>query len=87
MSDAEQFRFRTKTVEVDAVRLSLDNQMAVALWCNGTPVEDGCVTMRSVEGGLVARPGDFVIREETGYHHPCPPDVFADRYELVGDDG
>jgi hypothetical protein len=87
MSRAEQFRFRTKTVEVDAVRLSLDNQMEVALWCNGTAVEDGRVTMRSVEGGLVARPGDFVIREDAGHYRPCPPGVFADRYELVSDDG
>jgi hypothetical protein len=83
MSDIEAFRFRVRPREVIAVRVSLDNQTQVAEWCDGLCVNDG-VLIRTMEGQMLAEPGDFVVRDSGG-HYTCPPDVFSDKFELVSD--
>ena len=80
---AQTFRFRVRPREVEAVRVNLDNQAEVAEWCGGLCINDG-VLVRTIEGQMVAGPGDFVVRDSGG-HYTCPPDVFRDKFELVPD--
>jgi len=35
------------------------------------------------EGGLLVCPGDWVITDADGSHHPCKPDLFERVYEPV----
>lgn len=37
----------------------------------------------TLEGVLLASPGDWIIRGVRGEVYPCKPDVFADTYEAV----
>ena len=72
----EPRRFRSRPVEVDAVRLNgRDNQLEVAVWCGGSPAEDGGVR---TGGRMLAKPGYWVVRGTDG--------EFAERYQLVGAD-
>ena len=39
----------------------------------------------TLEGTMIASPGDFIIRGVIGEIYPCKPDVFEKTYEPVGD--
>ena len=43
----------------------------------------------TLEGTMIASPGDWIIRGIKGEHYPCKPDIFAATYAPVGglDDG
>jgi len=43
--------------------------------------EDGTMLIRTLEGEMVARPGDWIIRGVKGELYPCKPDIFAATYE------
>ena len=80
----EPRRFRSRPVEVDAVRLNgRDNQLEVAVWCGGSPAEDGGVR---TAGRMLAKPGHWIVRGTDGAHFPCPPGEFAASYQLVESD-
>ena len=37
--------------------------------------------VKTLEGWLWARYGDYIIRGVQGEHYPCKPDIFAETYE------
>lgn len=37
--------------------------------------------IRTLEGDMLASPGDWIIRGVAGEHYPCRPDIFAETYE------
>jgi hypothetical protein len=37
----------------------------------------------TLEGRMLASPGDYIIRGVQGEYYPCKPDIFAATYELV----
>ena len=37
----------------------------------------------TLEGDLLARPGDWIIKGVQGEFYPCKPDIFAKTYEAV----
>jgi hypothetical protein len=39
--------------------------------------------IETLEGNMVAKPGDFIIRGVRGELYPCKPDIFNDTYEKV----
>lgn len=41
------------------------------------------LTVKSLEGGMLARPGDWIIRGVKGELYPCKPDIFAATYDQV----
>lgn len=59
-------------------------------WCGGTTypayepdrVERG-VHIKTLEGVMVAREGDWIIRGVQGEFYPCKPDIFEATYEEV----
>ena len=80
--------WRKKPVEIDA-RLfdpgtDYDEACAVVGWCGGTATEDGC-EISTLEGVMLARPGDMIIKGVAGEFYPCKPDVFAATYEPGGE--
>jgi len=40
---------------------------------------------RTLEGGHIVCPGDFIITGVQGEHYPCKPDIFEATYEVVED--
>jgi hypothetical protein len=47
------------------------------------PNPDGKLTIRTLEGDMIADIGDFIIKGVKGEIYPCKPDIFEQTYELV----
>lgn len=41
------------------------------------------ITILTLEGEMLAMPGDFIIKGVSGEFYPCKPDIFAKTYELA----
>lgn len=50
-------------------------------------VDGPCLVIRTLEGEMKAKPGDWIIREpfatDDRKFYPCKPDIFAATYEAV----
>ena len=83
--------YRKRPVWVEAIRLTKRNLTAVATWCNGTGVktvqpedahnrEDG-ISIPTLEGAVLGRIGDWIIKGVAGEFYPCKHDIFIKTYE------
>lgn len=43
------------------------------------------ITIPTLEGDMIAKHGDWIIKGVNGEFYPCKPDIFAATYERVGD--
>lgn len=93
--------FRKKPVIVEAIQWSGDlNELAsVQALDNHGPREDvriyPCPSrigetlhdlgIQTLEGVMLAKPGDWIIKGVAGEVYPCKPDIFAATYEQVMD--
>jgi hypothetical protein len=41
------------------------------------------VKIETLEGTMIARPGDWIITGVNGERYPCKPDIFEKTYELA----
>lgn len=41
--------------------------------------------VKTLEGGHIVTPGDWIITGVKGEHYPCKPDIFEMTYEPAGD--
>lgn len=46
-------------------------------------MQPGCLLVPTLEGDMLARPNDWIIRGVQGEFYPCKPDIFAATYEPV----
>jgi hypothetical protein len=78
-------KFRKKPVEIEArlwrggweaAKPLLDWIGAKASWC-----DDDTIRIQTLEGEMVARPGDFIIKGVKGEFYPCKQEIFALTYE------
>ena len=46
-------------------------------------MDDGTISIATLEGEMAAQPGDWVIRGIKGEFYPCKPDIFDATYEKV----
>ncbi len=90
--DNEARKFRKKPVVIDAIQWNGDNIFAVSEFMLPTaPVyvgkqftnADELVGIQTLEGLMVAKIGDWIIRGVKGELYPCKPDIFAATYEPV----
>lgn len=77
--------FRKKPVVIEARRLLVGSSNLVAglaLWCDGSYnyLEDS-ILIRTLEGSMIASPGDWIIKGIEGEFYPCKPHIFAATYE------
>lgn len=90
--------YRKKPVTVEARQmpgihscnpLSADAQdqiLALAAWCGGNFTRDAlgpCIEIDTLEGTLIARPDDWIIKGVQGEFYPFKPDIFAATHEAV----
>lgn len=94
---ASPTRWRKKPVEIEAMRIpsavsdapGVSEEVAeIARWCGGTatvllPNYRYQILIHTLEGLMVASPGDYVIRGVQGEFYACKPDIFADTYQEV----
>lgn len=80
-------KYRTRPRIVEAVEFTGKNAAELAEWIRtngGTCATGMCARgdlfIRTLEGDMEARAGDYVIRGVQGDFYPCKPDVFAETY-------
>lgn len=76
----------------------VDTCVAIAEWCSGISqmmltddepspnvrdLHGAHMIVPTLEGEMIARPGDWIIRGVKGEFYPCKPDIFAATYEAV----
>ena len=84
-------KYRKKPVVIEARRLTNENINEIAKWVNTTEAgfDDGfteCfVLIKTLEGDMYAKTGDYIIKGVKGEFYPCKPDIFEMTYEEVSD--
>lgn len=89
----EPVRYRKKPVEIEAIQyLPHENCREVGKFM-GFDGDDMCdetenveYAIETLEGVMMAQPGDWIIRGVKGEFYPCKPDIFEQTYEKVLDD-
>jgi hypothetical protein len=81
-------KFRKKPVVIEAVqyrgRKYRDEIIAFGADClpeNWMDRTDETLFVKTLEGGHIANPGDWIIKGVKGEFYPCKPDIFAATYE------
>ena len=79
-------KYRKKPVVIEAFRWTLDEVPVWWLYRNDLVIQDvhlQTVAIPTLEGTLIAKPGDYIIQGIKGEIYPCKPDIFEATYELV----
>jgi hypothetical protein len=85
-------KFRTKQVEIEAMQFTPETLDECVAFCGGRyeyrtggmgPPFGEAIAIDTLEGAMLALPGDFIIRGLKGEFYPCKPDIFALKYEPV----
>lgn len=84
-------KFRKKQVVVNAVQWMKNNFKEIEEFYPNVEMEEihpygdksGNLLIRTLEGTMVARPGDWVVMGIQGEFYPCKPDIFAATYEPI----
>lgn len=79
-------RYRKKPVEIEALRFTQASCTEAMGWCGGTLGltalgAANSLTIHTLEGDMVAKVGDWIIRGVKGEFYPCKPDIFEATYE------
>ena len=46
--------------------------------------KNGTLTIKTLEGNIVAQEGDWIIKSVKGELYPCKPDIFKQTYQELG---
>jgi hypothetical protein len=82
-------RYRKRPVVIEALRYEGDKNLRAALAFIGTPdvvlprVVNPAVPIETLEGRMLARAGDWIVRGVQGEFYPVKPDIFEQTYEAV----
>jgi hypothetical protein len=83
-------KFRKKPVVIEAVQFRGGEQSHEMDQLTGGVAsgrirypEDGTMLVDTLEGTMIARSGDWIIKGVAGELYPCRPDIFAATYEAV----
>lgn len=77
-------KFRSKPVVIEAWQYdgSWDSAREIAkLSSNMSWDSSSGFKIVTLEGTMLASPGDWIIKGTRGEFYPCKPDVFAEKYE------
>lgn len=79
-------KFRKKPVVIEAMQFTDDDKDRVMRWLNfdaGAVFVEGepALEIRTLEGTMTARLGDWIIKGVNGEFYPCKPDIFEKTYE------
>lgn len=87
-------KYRKKPVVIDAIQLNEQNVDAIKDFCGDSIVilysdsslEEGKLSamVKTLEGTMIAKFNDYIIKGVNGEFYPCKPDIFEKTYEPVG---
>lgn len=78
--------FRKKPVVIEARLyecLTYADSYELAGWCGGFVRTSEGIVIPTLEGEMIASPGDWIIKGIKGEFYPCKPDIFEATYEAV----
>jgi hypothetical protein len=84
--------YQKKPVIINAIRFTGENYNEIDKWVSkwhdaddgpGMSQETEGLRIETLEGVMLASPGDWIIRGIKGEFYPCKPDVFEATYDLV----
>jgi hypothetical protein len=78
-------KYRKKPVEIEAVQWTGSNKNEVKSFMNGQGewLTNGYIGIPTLEGTMIAAPGDYIIKGVCGEYYPCKSDIFQLTYEPV----
>lgn len=85
-------QYRKKPVVIEAIQLgaSPDELDAALMFCacavevvHDAETQSHAIAIDTLEGRMLARLGDWIIRGVKNELYPCKPDIFAATYEAV----
>jgi len=83
--------YRKKPVVIEARLFTISSQEDVADWCgsyvrhpNALFGDEIVIPIQTLEGEMIARLGEWIIKGVKGEFYPCKPDIFEATYEMVG---
>lgn len=76
-----------KPVVVEAVQWTGSNFDEIKEFCGNDVVENtgtkySYLQIHTLEGGMTASKGDYIIKGVSGEFYPCKPDIFEKTYEV-----
>lgn len=75
-------KFRKKPVVIEAVQwFENGDHPAVEAFFPHDPERVNYGWIKTLEGGHIVTPGDWIITGVHGEHYPCKPDIFEMTYE------
>jgi len=82
-------KYRKLPVVILAMRWTGRNITPIGIFLNKDfPIsfnEKGQLDIHTLEGTMLANPGDYIIKGVKGEFYPCKPDIFEATYEPVSD--
>lgn len=86
---SEVKRFRKRPLVIEAMRFDGTNQNDVIGWCPdafspkvvGLPMPSDALWIKTLEGGHIASPGDWIVKGIKGEFYPIKPHILADSYD------
>ena len=77
-------KFRKKPVVIEATQwFEFGDHPAVGPFFTHDPEKKGYGWVKTLEGGHIVTPGDWIIEGVRGEFYPCKPDIFEATYERV----
>jgi hypothetical protein len=82
-------KYRKKPVEIEAMRFRDEQKTITEIlkWGNDFIHLDlkygASLKIETLEGEMVAKPGDYIVKGIKGEFYPCKPEVFEKTYEEV----
>ena len=78
-------KYRKKPVVIEAVQWTGENvkEIAIFMGIESIPYDLNThdLSITTLEGVMVARAGDYIIKGVQGEFYPCKPDIFLETYE------
>lgn len=82
-------KYRKKPVVIDAVQWNSRNLSEIQLSLGIEEVQQELcsdqLVIPTLEGNMIANPGDYIIKGIKGEFYPCKPDIFEATYEPIND--
>ena len=79
--------YRKKPIVVEARQTGKESWRKLAEWCGGKIVVDGrrivAITIKTLEGTMWARKGDWILKGAAGEFYPVKRDIFPLTFEAI----
>lgn len=76
-------RYTKKPVQVEALEYTQENIREVMSFVGTCQITDFGIYIPTLEGKMLARPGDYIIKGVEGEFYPCKPQIFKATYNLT----